>query len=219
MGADGPTHAGSFDVTYLSTLPNFVVMAASDEAELVKMINTSVEINDRPSAFRYPRGNGVGAKLPAINEVLKIGKARIIKEGKKVALLNFGARLEECKKATDRLLIKGIECTIVDARFAKPLDEKIIMELANNHEVLITIEEGSIGGFGSHVMQLLSDRGVFDTGLKFRSMILPDVFIDQDTPEKMYEIAGLDNISIANKVEETLNSKIIFAKNKNKITN
>ena len=219
VGADGPTHAGSFDITYLSTLPNFVVMAASDEAELVKMINTSVEINDRPSAFRYPRGNGVGLKLPAINEVLKIGKARIIKEGKKVALLNFGARLEECKKASDKLLIKGIECTIVDARFAKPLDEKIIMELATNHEVLITIEEGSIGGFGSHVMQLLSDRGVFDTGLKFRSMILPDVFIDQDTPEKMYELAGLDNISIANKVEETLNSKIIFAKNKNKITN
>ena len=219
VGADGPTHAGSFDITYLSTLPNFVVMAASDEAELVKMINTSVEINDRPSAFRYPRGNGVGLKLPAINEVLKIGKARIIKEGKKVALLNFGARLEECKKASDKLLIKGIECTIVDARFAKPLDEKIIMELATNHDVLITIEEGSIGGFGSHVMQLLSDRGVFDTGLKFRSMILPDVFIDQDTPEKMYEIAGLDNISIANKVEETLNSKIIFAKNKNKITN
>ena len=219
VGADGPTHAGSFDITYLSTLPNFVVMAASDEAELVKMINTSVEINDRPLAFRYPRGNGVGVKLPAIDEVLKIGKARIIKEGKKVALLNFGARLEECKKAYDKLLIKGIECTIVDARFAKPLDEKIIMELATNHEVLITIEEGSIGGFGSHVMQLLSDRGVFDTGLKFRSMILPDVFIDQDTPEKMYEIAGLDNISIANKVEETLNSKIIFAKNKNKITN
>tara|TARA_B100000886_G_scaffold24402_1_gene15624 strand:- start:3911 stop:5830 length:1920 start_codon:yes stop_codon:yes gene_type:complete len=219
VGADGPTHAGSFDITYLSTLPNFVVMAASDEAELVKMINTSVEINDRPLAFRYPRGNGVGVQLPAINEVLKIGKARIIKEGKKVALLNFGARLEECKKASDKLLIKGIECTIVDARFAKPLDEKIIMELATNHEVLITIEEGSIGGFGSHVMQLLSDRGVFDTGLKFRSMILPDVFIDQDTPEKMYELAGLDNISIANKVEETLNSKIIFAKNKNKITN
>ena len=193
-------------------------MAPSDEAELVKMINTSVEINDRPSAFRYPRGNGVGVNLPSINEVLKIGKARIIKEGKKVALLNFGARLEECKKASDKLLIKGIECTIVDARFAKPLDEKIIMELATNHEVLITIEEGSIGGFGSHVMQLLSDRGVFDTGLKFRSMILPDIFIDQDTPEKMYEMAGLDNISIANKVEETLNSNIIFAKNKSKLT-
>ena len=218
VGADGPTHAGSFDITYLSTLPNFVVMAASDEAELVKMINTSVEINDRPSAFRYPRGNGVGVNLPSINEVLNIGKARIIKEGKKVALLNFGARLEECKKASDKLLIKGIECTIVDARFAKPLDEKIIMELATNHEVLITIEEGSIGGFGSHVMQLLSDRGVFDTGLKFRSMILPDIFIDQDTPEKMYEMAGLDNISIANKVEETLNSNIIFAKNKSKLT-
>ena len=219
VGADGPTHAGSFDITYLSTLPNFVVMAASDESELVKMINTSVEINDRPSAFRYPRGNGLGIKLPSINEVLEIGKARIIREGKKVALLNFGTRLEECKKAVVKLSAKGVECTIVDARFAKPLDEKLIMELATNHEVLITIEEGSIGGFGSHVMQLLSDRGVFDTGLKFRSMILPDIFIDQDTPEKMYERAGLDSHSIINKVEETLNSNIILAKNKNKISN
>ena len=218
VGADGPTHAGSFDITYLTTLPNFVVMAASDEGELVKMINTSVEINDRPSAFRYPRGNGVGVQLPTIKEVLKIGKARIIKEGKKVALLNFGTRLEECKKASEKLLDKGIECTIVDARFAKPLDEKLIMEIATNHEVLITIEEGSIGGFGSHVMQLLSDRGVFDTGLKFRSMILPDIFIDQDTPEKMYQIAGLDYVSIFNKIEETLNSNIILAKNKNKIS-
>ena len=217
VGADGPTHAGSFDITYLSTLPNFIVMAASDEAELVKMINTSVEINDRPSAFRYPRGNGIGVQLPPINEVLEIGKARIIKEGKKVALLNFGARLEECKKASEKLSLKGIECTLVDARFAKPLDEKLIMELATNHEVLISIEEGSIGGFGSHVMQLLSDRGVFDTGLKFRSMILPDIFIDQDTPEKMYKVAGLDDLSILNKVEETLNSNIILAKNKNKI--
>ena len=219
VGADGPTHAGSFDITYLSTLPNFVVMAASDESELVKMINTSVEINDRPSAFRYPRGNGLGIKLPSINEVLEIGKARIIREGKKVALLNFGTRLEECKKAVVKLSAKGVECTIVDARFAKPLDEKLIMELATNHEVLISIEEGSIGGFGSHVMQLLSDRGVFDTGLKFRSMILPDIFIDQDTPEKMYERAGLDSHSILNKVEETLNSNIILAKNKNKISN
>ncbi len=218
VGADGPTHAGSFDITYLSTLPNFVVMAASDESELVKMINTSVEINDRPSAFRYPRGNGLGVELPSIKEILEIGKARIIKEGKKVALLNFGTRLEECKKASEKLSAKGIKCTIIDARFAKPLDEKLIMEVATNHEVLITIEEGSIGGFGSHVMQLLSDRGVFDTGLKFRSMILPDIFIDQDTPEKMYEIAGLDNLSIASKVEETLNSKIILAKNKNKIS-
>ena len=219
VGADGPTHAGSFDITYLSTLPNFIVMAASDEAELVKMINTSVNINDRPSAFRYPRGNGIGIELPSINETLIIGKGRVIKEGKKVALLNFGTRLEECKKASDLLLKKGIDCSIIDARFAKPLDEKLIIELASNHEVLITIEEGSIGGFGSHVMQFLSERGVFDRGLKFRSMILPDIFIDQDTPEKMYETAGLDSLSIANKVKETLNSNIILAKNKNKISN
>ncbi len=219
VGADGPTHAGSFDITYLSTLPNFVVMAASDEAELVKMINTSVNINDRPSAFRYPRGNGVGINLPSINETLEIGKGRVIHEGKKVALLNFGTRLEQCKEASENLLKKGITCTVVDARFAKPLDEKLIMEVASNHEVLITIEEGSIGGFGSHVMQFLSDRGVFDKGLKFRSMILPDIFIDQDTPEKMYEIAGLDSKSIASKVEETLNSNIILAKSKNKNIN
>ncbi len=219
VGADGPTHAGSFDITFLATLPNFIVMAASDEAELVRMINTSVSINDRPSAFRYPRGNGTGAQLPNIDEILEIGKARVIKEGKKVAILNFGARLEECNKASQKLSNKGIECTIVDARFAKPLDEKLIIEIATNHEVLITIEEGSIGGFGSHVMQLLSDRGVFDTGLKFRSMILPDIFIDQDTPQNMYQIAGLDHLSIINKVEETLNSKIILAKNKNKFSN
>ncbi len=217
VGADGPTHAGSFDITYLTTLPNFVVMAASDESELVKMINTSININDKPSAFRYPRGNGVGVELPSIKEVLEIGRGRIIEEGKKIAIINFGARLEECKKASRKLSSKGINCTIVDARFAKPLDEKLIMEIATNHEVVITIEEGSIGGFGSHVMQLLSDRGVFDKGLKFRSMILPDTFIDQDTPEKMYEIAGLDSLSIVNKIEETLNSNIILAKNKSKI--
>jgi 1-deoxy-D-xylulose-5-phosphate synthase len=145
VGADGPTHAGSFDITYLSTLPNFVVMAASDEAELVKMINTSVNINDRPSAFRYPRGNGIGMELPSIKDILEIGKGRIIQEGKKVAILNFGTRLDECKKAAEKLFNRGIDCTIVDARFAKPLDEKLIMEIATNHEVLITIEEGSIG--------------------------------------------------------------------------
>ena len=215
VGADGPTHAGSFDTTFLSTLPNFVVMAASDESELVKMINTSVKINDRPSAFRYPRGNGVGIELPNINEILEIGKGRIIKKGKKVAILNFGARLEECKKASDILLSKGLDITIIDARFAKPLDEKLIIEACTNHEVVISIEEGSIGGFGSHVMQLLSNKGIFDKGLKFRSMILPDLFIDQDTPEKMYEKAGLDSQSIVSKIEETLNSKIIFAKTKN----
>jgi 1-deoxy-D-xylulose-5-phosphate synthase len=219
VGADGPTHAGSFDITYLSTLPNFVVMAASDESELVKMINTSVHINDRPSAFRYPRGSGVGIEIPSINEILEIGKGRIIKEGKKAAILNFGTRLEECKKASDLLSKKGIDITIIDARFAKPLDEKLIVEAATNHEVLISIEEGSVGGFGSHVMQFLSDRGIFDKGLKFRSMILPDLFIDQDTPEKMYEKAGLDSLSIANKIEETLNSNIIFAKNRTKIIN
>ena len=217
VGSDGPTHAGSFDITYLSTLPNFVVMAASDESELVKMINTSVHINDRPSAFRYPRGNGVGIDIPSINEVLEIGKGRIIQEGKKAAILCFGTRLEECKKASQLLSKKGIDITIIDARFAKPLDEKLIIEAATNHEVLISIEEGSIGGFGSHVMQFLSDRGIFDKGLKFRSMILPDLFIDQDTPEKMYEEAGLDSLSIANKIEETLNSNIILAKNRNKI--
>ena len=219
VGADGPTHAGSFDITYLSTLPNFVVMAASDESELVKMINTSVHINDRPSAFRYPRGNGIGVAMPSINEFLEIGKGRIIKEGKKAAILNFGTRLEECKKASEILSKKGIDITIIDARFAKPLDEKLIMETVNNHEVLISIEEGSVGGFGSHVMQFLSDRGVFDKGLKFRSMILPDLFIDQDTPEKMYEKAGLDSLSIANKIQETLNSNIVLTKNKSKIFN
>ena len=217
VGSDGPTHAGSFDVTFLSTLPNFVVMAASDEAELVKMINTSVNINDRPSAFRYPRGNGVGIEIPKINEILEIGKGRIIQEGKQAAILNFGARLEECKKAAEILLKKGIKISIIDARFAKPLDEKLIIEVATNHEVIISIEEGSIGGFGSHIMQLLSDRGIFDKGLKFRSMILPDLFIDQDSPEKMYEKAGLDSLSIANKIEDTLKSNIILAKSKSKI--
>ena len=149
----------------------------------------------------------------------EIEKGRIVKEGKKAAILNFGTRLEECKKASEILSKKGIDITIIDARFAKPLDEKLIMEAANNHEVLISIEEGSVGGFGSHVMQFLSDRGVFDKGLKFRSMILPDLFIDQDTPEKMYEKAGLDSLSIANKIQETLNSNIVLAKNKSKTSN
>ena len=189
-------------------------MAASDEAELVRMVNTSVNINNKPSAFRYPRGNGVGIELPSINETLEIGKGRIIKSGKKAAIINFGARLEECRKASEILLKKGINITIVDARFAKPLDEKLIVEISTNHEAVITIEEGSIGGFGSHVMQLLSDRGVFDKGLKFRSMILPDIFIDQDTPEKMYKRAGLDAQAISDKVESTLNSNVVLAKNK-----
>ena len=215
VGADGPTHAGSFDITYLSTLPNFVVMAASDEAELVRMINTSVNINDRPSAFRYPRGNGIGVELPDIKETLKIGEGKIITQGKHIAILNFGARLNECKKASENLEKKGITTTIFDARFAKPLDDKAIIELASCHEVILTIEEGSIGGFGSHVSKLLSERGFFDKGLKFRSMFLPDKFLDQDTPEKMYKSAGLDYEGIAQKIESTLNSNIVIAKNKN----
>ncbi len=214
VGADGPTHAGSFDVTYLSTLPNFIVMAASDEAELVRMVNTSVNINDKPSAFRYPRGNGVGIDLPGIKETLEIGKGKIILEGKNLAILNFGARLDECKKASEILKKKGISISIFDARFAKPLDERSIIELASNHEAIITIEEGSIGGFGSHVSKLLSDRGFFDKGLKFRSMILPDKFLDQDTPDKMYKIAGLDCESIVEKIENILNSNVVIAKNK-----
>jgi len=215
VGADGPTHAGSFDVTYLSTLPNFVVMAASDEAELVRMVNTSVNINDKPSAFRYPRGNGIGVELPGIKETLEIGKGKIILEGKNLAILNFGTRLDECKKASEILKKRGISISIFDARFAKPLDEKSIIELASNHEAVITIEEGSIGGFGSHVSKLLSDRGFFDKGLKFRSMILPDKFLDQDTPEQMYKTAGLDCESIVQKVENVLNSNVVIAKNKN----
>ena len=214
VGADGPTHAGSFDITYLSTLPNFVVMAASDESELVKMINTSVDINDKPSAFRYPRGTGVGVELPSIDEKLEIGKGRIIQEGKKLAIINFGARLKECLNASINLKKKGINISIADARFAKPLDEKLIWQLATNHEAIITIEEGSIGGFGSHVAKFISEKNLLDKGLKFRSMILPDKFIDQDKPELMYKLAGLDSQTIEEKVMDLLNSNIVLQKQK-----
>ena len=212
VGADGPTHAGSFDITYLSTLPNFVVMAASDESELVKMINTSIDINDRPSAFRYPRGNGVGIELPTISEKIEIGKGRIIKEGKNVAIINFGARLNECLITRENLSKKGINITLVDARFAKPLDENLIWQIATDHEALITIEEGSIGGFGSHVAQFLNEKKLLDNNLKFRSMFLPDRFIDQDKPDLMYKYAGLDAANIENKILDTINSKIIVKK-------
>ena len=200
VGADGPTHAGSFDITYLATLPNFVVMAASDEAELVRMINTSVDINDRPCAFRYPRGNGIGIELPSIDEKLKIGKGRVVQEGTNVCILSLGTRLEECKIAAKELKNKGISTTIVDARFAKPLDEELIIRCAREHDMMITIEEGSIGGFGSHVANLLAEKGIFDKGLKFRSLMLPDVFIDQDTPEKMYDVAGLNAEQITKRI-------------------
>ena len=212
VGADGPTHAGSFDITYLSTLPNFIVMAASDEAELVRMINTSVDINDKPSAFRYPRGNGLGVNLPAINEKIEIGKSRVISEGKKVALLNFGARLKECLLAKENLSKKGINITLVDARFSKPLDENLIWQISTDHEAIITIEEGSIGGFGSHVAHFLTEKNLLDNDLKYRSMILPDRFIDHDNPDLMYKYAGLDASSIESKILDTLNSKVIIKK-------
>ena len=198
VGADGPTHAGSFDIAFMSNLPNMVVMAAADEAELVHMVATAVNHNDGPIAFRYPRGNGVGCDLPSIGKPLEIGKGRIVANGNTVALLSFGTRLSEVLKASEILKLKGIEPTIVDARFAKPLDEELIISLVENHEAIITIEEGSIGGFGSHVQQFLLENGVFDKGFKFRSMVLPDFFIDQSSPEDMYKQAGLN----ANNIED-----------------
>jgi len=204
VGADGSTHAGSFDITYLSTLPNFIVMAPSDESEFIKMINTSVHINDKPCAIRYPRGTGVGLELPSIDETLEIGKGRVIQKGKQVCILSLGTRLEECKIAAEELKIKGINPTIIDARFAKPLDQELILKCAREHDLMITIEEGSIGGFGSHVKNLLAEKGIFDKGLKFRSMTLPDIFIEQDDPKKMYDIAGLNASQISKKIHDVL---------------
>ncbi len=204
VGADGPTHAGSFDVAYLGCLPGFVVMAAADEAELVHMVATAVAIDDRPSALRYPRGDGMGVPMPAEGKPLEIGKGRILREGSKIALLSFGARLGECLKAADDLAAFGLSATVADARFAKPLDTDLLTRLAREHEVLITIEEGSIGGFGSHVLQTLAEGGMLDGSLQVRAMILPDVFIDQDTPAAMYAKAGLDRKGIVAKVFEVL---------------
>jgi 1-deoxy-D-xylulose-5-phosphate synthase len=191
VGADGPTHAGSYDVTYLATLPGFVVMAAADEAELMHMVATAATIDDRPSAFRYPRGEGVGVALPKRGTPLEIGRGRLMREGSVVALLSFGARLGECLKAADELAARGLSCTVADARFAKPLDEDLIRRLAREHEVLITVEEAAIGGFAAHVLHFLAHEGLLETGVKVRPMVLPDRFIAHDKPERQYDQAGL----------------------------
>ncbi len=204
VGADGPTHAGAFDVAFLANLPGFVVMAAADEAELRHMVATAAAHNDGPIAFRYPRGEGRGVEMPERGTPLEIGKGRMIREGSKVALLSFGTRLEEVEKAAEQLSAKGITPTIADARFAKPLDREMILKLAQDHEALITIEEGAVGGFGSHVAQLLADEAVFDKGLKFRSMVLPDTFIDQASPADMYAVAGMNAEQITAKVLDVL---------------
>ena len=198
VGADGPTHAGSFDLAYLAALPNFVLMAPADEAELTHMVATAVAINDRPSAIRYPRGEGTGVARPAVGIPLAIGKGRMIREGSSIAILSLGARLSEVMLAAEKLSGYGLSPTIADARFAKPLDTDLIAKLAREHEVLITIEEGAAGGFGSHVMQFLAWEGLLEKGLKVRPMTLPDIFQDQDTPERMYAQAGLDADGIVN---------------------
>ncbi len=204
VGADGPTHAGSFDLAYLGCLPNFVIMAAADEAELVHMVATAAAHDAGPIAFRYPRGEGVGVDMPQVGVPLEIGRGRVLREGTRVALLSLGTRLAEALKAAEELDARGLPTTVADARFAKPLDEDLVMRLAREHELLITIEEGAVGGFGSHVLQLLSERGALDRGLKVRAMVLPDIFIDHDKPERMYAQAGLDSAAIIARVFEVL---------------
>ena len=192
VGADGATHAGSYDVGYLANLPGFVVMAAGDEAELVHMVATAAALDDRPSAFRFPRGEGMGVEMPERGVPLEIGRGRVLREGSKIALLSFGARLQETLKAADELDARGLSTTVADARFAKPLDRDLILRLAREHEALITIEEGAVGGFGSHVLQLLAMEGMLDAGLRVRPMVFPDIFIDQDSPATMYEVAAMN---------------------------
>lgn len=204
VGADGATHAGSFDVAFMANLPGMVVMAAADESELKHMVATAAAYDDGPIAFRYPRGEGVGVELPERGEVLEIGKGRVVQAGSRVALLSFGTRLEETRKAAEALAARGITPTIADARFAKPLDKEMILDLAANHEALITIEEGAVGGFGSHVAQFLADEAVFDSGLKYRSMVLPDTFIDQANPKTMYDVAAMNAEHIEAKVLDAL---------------
>jgi 1-deoxy-D-xylulose-5-phosphate synthase len=212
VGADGATHAGAFDIAFLANLPGFVVMAAADEAELVHMVATATALDDRPSAFRFPRGDGVGVELPERGQPLEIGKGRVIAEGGRVAILSFGTRLAEVMMAREALAARGLAPTVVDARFAKPLDRDLILRLAAEHEALITVEEGAIGGFGSHVAQLLAEAGVFDRGLKFRSMVLPDTFIDQSSPEDMYALAGMNAPQIEAKVLAVLGVSLVGEK-------
>ena len=209
VGADGATHAGSFDIGFLSNLPGFTVMAAADEAELVRMVATAAAHDDGPIAFRFPRGEGVGVEIPEDAQPLEIGKGRIMQQGKGIAILSFGTRLAEVEKARESLGGKGITPTVADARFAKPLDRDLILKLAADHDALITIEEGAIGGFGSHVAQLLAEEGVFDHGLKFRSMVLPDIFIDQASPRDMYDVAGMNAEHIEAKVLDVLGVDVI----------
>jgi len=197
VGADGATHHGSFDVAYLGCLPDFVIMGAADEAELVHMVATAAQIDDRPSAFRYPRGEGVGVDMPSVGIPLEIGKGRVLREGSTVALLSFGGRLQECLRAAEDLAAHGLSTTVADARFAKPLDTDLVHRLAREHEVLVTVEEGSIGGFATQVMTDLAHAGLLDGGLKFRPLTLPDIFIDHDSPVKQYEQAGLTAPNIA----------------------
>ncbi|MGY8992819.1 MAG: 1-deoxy-D-xylulose-5-phosphate synthase [Rhodospirillales bacterium] len=196
VGADGPTHAGSFDTAYLGCLPGFVLMAAADEAELVHMVATAAQIDDRPCAFRYPRGEGIGIDMPERGQPLEIGKGRIMREGTVVAILSYGTRLQEAIKAAEELGAMGLSTTVADARFAKPLDTDLVCRLAREHEVLITLEEGSIGGFASQVMYTLANKGLLESGIKLRPMVLPDIFIDQDSPQGMYQSAGLDASNI-----------------------
>ncbi|KHQ55183.1 1-deoxy-D-xylulose-5-phosphate synthase [Mameliella alba] len=209
VGADGATHAGSYDVAYLANLPGFVVMAAADEAELKHMVATAAAHDSGPIAFRYPRGEGMGVEMPERGEVLEIGKGRMIREGKGVAILSFGTRLKEVLEACEALEARGVSPTVADARFAKPLDRDLILGLAREHDALITIEEGAVGGFGSHVAQLLAEEGVFDTGLKYRSMVLPDIFIDQASPRDMYAVAKLNAEDIEAKVLDTLGAAVL----------
>ncbi len=212
VGADGPTHAGSFDIAFLGCLPNMVIMAASDEAELMHMVATAAAYEQGPIAFRYPRGEGVGIELPERGEVLPIGKGRIIREGSRVAILSLGTRLQEALKAADMLAGKGLSATVADARFAKPIDTALVEKLAKTHEVLITIEEGSVGGFGSFVQQHLAEAGLLDHGLKIRSMVLPDTYIEHDKPERMYAQAGLDAAGIVAKVMAAIGRDAVSAK-------